>query len=208
MTGFEFLLPALMGAGEMATAAAPVMGAAQSIAPIASVAGTGLSVLGTIAGVDAASAAAKAQAAQERRAANAEMVKAAQKAEAEQKKKEYMLSSQRARFGASGGGTGGTAAEIMGDTEAQGNLNSELELWQGKERATAYLDEAKMKLFDAKQQQKTMPLKIGSQIISGVGGLAKYGGSSGYGDTLIDASYDPDSNFYTNTYKSSPYRYS
>lgn len=205
MTGMEaFILPALMSAGTAATTAAT------AAAPYAAVAGTGLGVLGTLAQADAEKAGYKAQAAENMKRANQEMITASQKAEQEQKKKEYLISQQRARFGASGAGTGGTAAEMIGESEAQGDLNTELQLWQGTTRSNAYLDEAKMKLADAKQVSKTLPLKIGSQIVSGITGMAKSStGGSAYGDgsSLIDSSFDPDSGFYTNTYKSSPYRY-
>ncbi len=201
MTGLEaFVIPALVGAGE-AVSAAPLTTAL-------SVASTGLGVAGAVGSANAQSAGLKAQAQQDQAKAGAERAAASAKAEQENKKKEALLSAQQARFGASGGGTTGTAAEVMGDTAAQGNYNAEMQLWSGNEKANGYIDDANQKLADAGNVQSALPLQIGSQIITGAskfaGKMPSYGGDG----PMIDASYDPDSGFMTTTRSAAPqYRY-
>lgn len=209
MTGLEaFIIPALTSIGSSAAAAgSTIASAATAAAPYATIASTGLGVAGAVQSANTNSEIAKAQSEQDLQHANAEQVTAQQKASAQERKEEYLLSAQRARFGASGGGQGGTAEVVQGNTAAQGDLNQELELWQGTQQANAYTDASNMKLASAKAEQSALPLTIGSKIVSGVSGLAKPGGVPTFGDTTIGSSYDPDSGFYTTTTKASPYRY-
>jgi hypothetical protein len=110
------------------------------------------------------------------------------------------MSQQRARLAASGAGLGGTAAEIVADTEAKGDYNAELELWQGQQRAAAAMDDAKLSLYKNKQESAALPFKIGSQIITGVSNQVKMTPRP-LGDTIIASDYDPESGWYTTTKK-------
>lgn len=201
MTGLEaFIIPALTGLGVASETAA-------TVGTVANVAGTALAIGGTIAGYQGQKAAGKMEAANAERKANAERVVAQQKAEEERRKKEYLISKQRAAFGASGGGVGGSAAQVIADTEGQGLYNSELQLWQGEERAKGYEDQANAARFETKLAKSALPFSLGSTIIKGAVGLGKSGAFGGYGDTLIADDYDADSGWRTKTTKTSPYRY-
>lgn len=200
MTGLEaFLVPILTGIGVGAETAA-------TVGTVANVAGTALAVGGAVSEYQGQKAASKFEAQQAMQRANAERVVAMQKAQEETRKKEALMAKQRAAFGASGGGTGGSAAQIVADTEQQGNYNAELELWQGETRAAGYKDQANAARFEAQLARSALPFKIGSTIVKGAADFSK--SSAGvYGDAMIGDEYDADSGWRTKTYKTSPYRY-
>lgn len=151
--------------------------------------------------------AAKYKAQQDALAAGEARVEGQQKAQAQLRKEQQVLSKEQSLIGASGGGGGGTAAEIEADTTSQGSLNQELELWQGNEKSQGFKDDASLELYKASQSKAAEPLAIGSQIVGGIGKIGKIGGASipTY-DSLIDSSSDPDSGWKTNTYRTN-YRY-
>lgn len=139
--------------------------------------------------------------------ARSERIVAQQKAEKESREKEFLIAKQRAAFGSSGGGMGGSAGQVIADTEGQGMFNSELQLWQGEQRAAGYEDQAKAAQFETKLARSALPFKLGSTILNGVTKFKSSGGFGGDGETLIGDDYDADSGFRTKTYKASPYRY-
>jgi hypothetical protein len=59
-----------------------------------------------------------------------------------------LASSQRAKFANAGIDQWGTASLVVADTEAMGDYNAEMELWQGSERARAH----EMEALGAKRQ--------------------------------------------------------
>lgn len=136
----------------------------------------------------------RAQAIQEEARATSERAIAQRKAEEETIKAERLMGRQRAVAAASGAGTGGSAAEIEGDTAAEGKFQSELQLWQGEERGKgldfqAGLDRvaADDKRAQGRAAKKASYIQAGSQILGAVGnayalaGKMSPGGGSGSG---------------------------
>lgn len=134
----------------------------------------------------------------------AERAVASVQAERRQKAAERLVSEQRARFAASGGGLGGSAAEVMAETEEKGAYNSALEMWQGEEKARGLEDSAAIARAASKAQRSALPFKIGATILTG--GAKAYGASGGTwdfgGGDVISEDYDPDSGWRTTTRRS------
>lgn len=201
MVGLEtFIIPALTALGASAQTAG-------TVGTIANVAAVGAGAASTYAGYQGQVASNKMQAEDARRRGIQEIAIAQTKAAEERRKKEKLISQQRAQFGASGGGLGGSAAEVIGETELQGNYNSELELWQGQERANGYEDQARAALFENKQAKAALPFKLGSQIIKGGIDIAKSFPVAGSDSVILGTDYDPNSGWETTTRRNSPYRY-
>lgn len=90
-----------------------------------------------------------------------------------------LLSQQQAEFGHSGGGVGGSAGVVMGETGRRGLENSNLEVWQGENRARGFEDEAAIQRWGAKRRRAAIPLEVGSAILTGSSKIASGGGFGG-----------------------------
>lgn len=167
------------------------------------VAKTGLSLLGQRSADKAQQAQAKADAAGLRYEADALDQKAGQeraisqhKAQEEARKAERLLSTQQARFAASGGGFAGSGDTIMAKTAEKGQFNQDLELWGGETAGRGLEQQAKLKRVGAshtlavdKARRKTMPLQYASTIVSGAASVAAAGADAGYWKPPADASW-------------------
>jgi hypothetical protein len=89
-------------------------------------------------------------------AVNAGQEKAAaqRRALAQQEEARRTASSQRAKFAGSGIGLWGSAAHVVAETEALGEYNAEMELWQGDEKARAYAAQEVSALQQADIEEK------------------------------------------------------
>lgn len=75
---------------------------------------------------------------QDRQNGIAEQAAAQRRAIGQRREAERLTATQRAKFANSGVGMWGSAAYVVAETEAQGDYNAEMELWQGDEKARAY----------------------------------------------------------------------
>lgn len=126
-------------------------------------------------------------AAQERRAGEERAV-SQRKSEDQQIETDRLMGKQRAISAASGGGTGGSAGVIEAETAGEGRFKSELDLWQGDEKAKGLefqseIDRGAAK--DTRRQGKSARtagyMAAGSAVLGSIGAAAKGGGSGGGG---------------------------
>lgn len=139
-----------------------------ALAPLMILGSTALGAVGMVQQSNAEGAAAEGNARQLDARAKGEMADASLKAEQHRKDADRLISKQRAIAAASGGGTGGSAGEIMAETAGQAEYNSALDLWLGGERATTSKYAADISRMEAKAKRKALPFQIGSAVLSGV----------------------------------------
>lgn len=151
--------------------------------PFFIMAATGAKVLSQIVETNTQTAVAKANAAAEERRANEERAVSQNQAQERQRLARVVGSQQQAAFAASGGGLGGSAADVMAETAGRGELNAERELWQGETRARGLEDQAAITRAAAKASQRALPLQIGATILTGASSLSsRLPGGSAYND--------------------------
>lgn len=209
MTGMEpFIAASLLEAGSAAAAgvgsaaAGATAATGMSVGTMAGIAGTGLGALGTIQQTNAQSAMADANSAAQMRRGGEE--RAASQAQAYQlrHKTDLVLGQEQADLAASGGGMGGSGAELLAGTAGRGKYNEEMALWGGEERARGLEDAAAVTRFAGKQGRAALPLKLGAQVLTGV---SKIGSQGGWGDwsspEVADSVTDQDTGETINTYK-------
>ena len=125
----------------------------------------------------------------------------------EQRKAAILSSRQRAQFAASGADISGSALDILGQTDAQGELNSGLRLWEGENAARSYEQQAAARRAGASSARfsaastpltdPSVPWRIGSQILTGVSNVGQQFlkqpkmPSGGYYYETPYAGYDP-----------------
>lgn len=164
------MLAAVVGSGVLAGAGAMKEGAAAEAA--------GRSQSNTL----------RAQADQEERRAGQERAMAQRRAEEKQIDTDRLMGRQRAVAAASGGGTGGSAAAIEAETAQEGAFQSDLQLWQGEEKAVGLEYQAGIdrgaaadKLAQGKAARKASYLKAGSQVLGSIGSAYTMGKGGGGG---------------------------
>mgnify|MGYP001588333000 CR=1 FL=1 len=135
--------------------------------PILILASTAAAGGGQVMSSNAESAAAEANARQLEMRGKAEQASASVQADRKRKEADALISKQRAIAAASGGGTGGSAAEIMGETAAQGQYSSDLEMWLGSEKRSGDQYAAQIARMEAKAKRKALPFQVGSAVLSG-----------------------------------------
>lgn len=154
MSGLELLLPAI------ASAAASAGSAAAAAAPTIGLIGTGLSVGGGLLAANASKQEAKLNSRLDQQRAGIEAgnldkrateERAASQRDAEQTRRrtKMILSEQEAKAAADGGGMGGSIADIMASTEAQGKLSEERDYYLGESRAAGLNEQAAMTRWGA-----------------------------------------------------------
>lgn len=149
-----------------------------------------------------------------------ELAVASRQAEYQRRKSAYLVSQQRAQFAASGGGLGGSAAEIMASTELQGDYNAELELWSGQEKKRGADYQGDVTIAEAKASQRyqrtdyargpssiALGLNVGSQILSGLSKSSLGDYKTPSGGAVISDDYDASSGWRTTTTRASPFVY-
>jgi hypothetical protein len=157
------------------------------LAPLLAIAGTAISVAGTLAAGDSAAAAGEYQQKQYEIKAQNERVIGQQQAFAIEKKKDLALSSLQARA-ASGGGdvSDPTVLNLAGGIESEGTLQALTALAAGENRARGYQDQGALERFEGESYKQASRYKAVSTLAeSGSSFFQKYGGqaasSFGYG---------------------------
>lgn len=146
------------------------MAALPALAMVASLAGTGLQVMGSLQQGRAQQAALNFEAEQHKRQAAEE--RAASQRDALEKRRESQLAQSRqiAVAGASGAGVvNPSILDIYGETAQEGEYNAQAALYGGESRARGQLDQAAANRFKAKAAYKGSILEAGGQLFSGIG---------------------------------------
>jgi hypothetical protein len=146
-------------------------------------AGTAMSVLGESKKNDASQTIAEHDAAALETQAGQQRASAQRRAEAERERAERLMGDQRARAAASGGGLEGSVSEILGNTAARGEYNSNLKLWEGEEAAGSLDAQAVNKRYASKVGASGQGIAMSSTILSGVGSMAGSAYKGGVGTT-------------------------
>ena len=178
MTGIiETLAVSAFGAGAAGTGAA--------LGTIASVVGTGLSVISAFGSGDAA---------QDAAAYNARLLEQrAYSAEQEGQQEAGRLydinrrkrASATAAFGASGADVNlGSPVDVMADLAGQAALDEEIARWRGRKQATAFRNDAAAKRWEGEQAASAAQARAGTMLLTGFGRI-----SGGFGGGAT--SYNP-----------------
>lgn len=137
--------------------------------------GTLVSTVGTVVGAQQSAAAQEAEAAAMERRGSEEQAAAQREAIRRQKEAKLLLSRQQAVAAASGGAaTDSTVLDIMGDTAAEGQYQSQSAIYEGKARAAGLDDQAAIARMRAKQTRLAGFIDAGSTMLSGISSFAKY----------------------------------
>lgn len=141
----------------------------ETIGLIAGGIGSAVSAIGAIATGSAQSAALKAQAAAEERQASEERAASQREAIVRAREARLLMSRQQAVAAASGGGaTDPTVLQIMGDTAAQGDFNTQSALYEGEARGRSLEDQAAINRMQARQAKIAGFISAGSTMLSGI----------------------------------------
>ncbi len=141
----------------------------ETIGLIAGLAGTAVSAAGTIAGGAAQKSAADYQAQQLKMKAAESLAASQREAADRQKQADLVMSRQQAGAASSGlGALDPTILQLQGDTFAQGRLNRDMTLYQGKSQRAGLLDQAKATIASGKAAQTGSILGATGTILGGV----------------------------------------
>lgn len=95
----------------------------------------------------------------------------------ETRKRDKVLSDQRAGFASSGGGTSGSARYVQEETALQGTQNANISLWEGMQLQQGRETQAKQLDMEAEALRKAASTTRTAGVISGVSGI--FGGFKG-----------------------------
>lgn len=169
------------------------------------IASTVMSTVGTIAQGNAANKQAKFQAAQLEQRAGQERASSQRRAIEERRRAGIINSNALASAAASGGGTDGSVAKIMGDIAGEGEYRALTRLWEGEESAKGLETQAAAARMQGKSAKKQAMFKAAGTLASGAGSwYDKYGGgdvpdefqnadggwADNYEDTFAGSGYD------------------
>lgn len=161
------------------------MAALPAVAMIASMAATGLQVMGTLQQGRAQQAALNYEAGERDRVAAEERAASQREAITKRTDAERVMSRQRALAATSGAGVvNPSILDIYGETAQQGEYNAQTALYGGESRARGQLSQANAARFKAKAAYKGSLLEAAGQAFAGAGkafGGAPSGGQSAFG---------------------------
>lgn len=140
------------------------------------IAGTAMQALGAIQQGNAEKAAADYNADMLRRSADIERQQAVAREEAKRRETAGILGRQRAFFAQSGGGMGGSAADVMQESAINAELDALTLRYEGDLRARGFESEAAMEKFKGKQAKRAGYMNAVGSILSGAAAYGKYGG--------------------------------
>lgn len=172
MSGIEILI------GSALTAAAESVGSI-GLGTALQAAGTAAAVGGTLAAGAAAKQSASFEAKQAKANATTERAASQRDAELERRRAEMVVSEQRAKAAAGGGGLGGSALDIMSSTLAEGKLRENLAYYGGKERAADWKNRASAAKFKGAVDYAGSMLDAASAGITGGYNIGKSRGAWG-----------------------------
>lgn len=144
----------------------------ETVALLAAAGGTALKAVGDISAGRAAAEASATEAAAMQQKANWERATAQHQAERRRQEAERLMSRQRALYAASGGGVGDTALTVIGNTAAEGDLQSRIDIAMGEERARGIDDQAALRKRSGQAAWRGSLLQAGGTILDGVGKMA------------------------------------
>src|SRR5690242_13694746 len=161
---------------------------------IATIAGTALSVIGTISAGEQQSAAYKYQAQQDKIAADEAKASSQREAAAQTRQGEFIMSRQRAAIAAGGGNVGEPSViDVIADTGKQADLAARTQLFKGVEQSRGYNDAATIARVNASNSMTNAYLGAAGSLFKGVSSMYdRFGApaqSTSYGDPL--AGNDP-----------------
>jgi hypothetical protein len=139
-------------------------------------AGTAMSAAGAYSAGQTQKAMGEAEAASLRQRADWEQAVGQRNAEIEKKKADAVASEQLARFAASGGGTGGSAAGVMAQTKARGEFNALMVQAQSTEQAAGLRDNANIKKYAGDRAATGGMIGAGGTILTGMSAFGRAGG--------------------------------
>lgn len=143
------------------------------LAALATVAGTAVSALGTIAAGKQAEAAAGYEAQQLEIAGDEEQAAAAQERDQIRRKKELALSSLTARAAASGfSASDPTALDLAEDIERYGTVQEQMAMYGGRSRKAGRVAQAEASRMTGRAARQGAAYKAVGIVLSGVGTLA------------------------------------
>lgn len=100
----------------------------------------------------------------------------------EDKKREKVISDQRAGFASSGGGVTGSARHVMTETNTQGIFNRKVKLWEGAQQLQSRTTQAEILQREGQALRNSAQTIRQSGVISAIGGVAgAVGGLGGKG---------------------------
>lgn len=164
--------------GSAATAAAPatmgLLGAGGSFAwlPTVMTAGTAMSAIGSMQQGQAAKAAAGYNAAMMEQNATVERQQAGAREDAQRRQARQVLGAQRAAFAQSGGGMGGSAADVMGQSAMNAELDALTLRYEGDLRARGMESQAASERYSGRSSAMAGYMGAAGSILSGA---ARYG---------------------------------
>lgn len=169
------------------------------LAIAAQIAGTAISVLGSIRQGQAADEAGKYNASVLRARANESRAASQRAAEEETRKSKIMQSNAIAAAAASGAGaTDTTVVQTVSDLAGYGEYESLTKLYEGESAARGYESQANMSIFEGKQKkQAAYGQAAGTLFKTGGSMFEKYGSDLFDGENTISRSdnYDPEGQF-------------
>lgn len=139
------------------------------------VAGTAIQAIGAIQQGKSAQSAANANAANLEQTAAIERAQANQREEAKRRETRQVLGLQRAAFAQSGGGLGGSAADVMQQSAVNAELDALTLRYEGDLRARGMEAEASQERFSGKVAKRAGYFNAAGSILSGA---AQYGAYS------------------------------
>jgi hypothetical protein len=150
------------------------------IGAIASLLGTVVSVAGTMAAANQQQQAANWQALEYERQGKAEQAAAQSQAEQLERRKRLAQSTLQATAAASGfSATDPTALDITGEIARYGTMQSQMAMYGGADRRAGLESQATLARLSGQAAATGARGKAIGTLISGLGGLAKYGGGGG-----------------------------
>lgn len=163
---------------------------------IATIAGTALSVIGTISAGAQQSAAYKYQAQQDKIAADEAKASSQREAAAQRRQGDLVLSRQRAAIAANGGNTAEPSViDVMADTGTEADLAARTQLFKGEEQSRGYKDAATIAGINASNARTNSYFGAAGDLFKGVTSFYDRFGApnapSGFGDPLATTSSDP-----------------
>jgi hypothetical protein len=166
------------------------------LATIASIAGTALSVVGTISAGAQQSAAYKYQAQQDKIAADEAKASSQREAAAQTRQGELIMSRQRAAVAAGGGNTAEPSViDVMADTGAQADLAARTQLFKGEEQSRGYQDAATIAGINASNARTNSYFGAAGDLFKGITSMYDRFGApntpANFGDPLASTSSDP-----------------
>jgi len=169
-----FLLPGLAGLAGAAGGAGGAAAGASGLATAMSVIGTGLGVVGSIAGGVQQNNVAKYNAQVAENNAGASRAEASYEANMQREQQRRIMGAQRAAGASSGLDLStGTPVAVLGDTAKQSEMDIMARLYSGEAAAVGFQNQAAQFRAEGKAAKQAGFINAGTSLVSGLGNIAK-----------------------------------